>query len=382
MLQRSEYFTEDHARFAETVRRFIADEITPFHAQWEEDGVVPRKLYERAGELGLLSPSMPEAFGGSGVDWLYSAIVLAEMATAGATGPGFPVHSEMVMPYILEYGEEPLKARLLPAMSRGELIGALAMTEPDAGSDLRAIRTRAIRDGDHYVVSGQKTYISNGQIADVIVVACKTQPELGGRGVSLIVVEADMPGFARGKRLKKIGLKAQDTSELFFEDVRVPAGNLLGEEGAGFGILMSKLAQERLSIAVKGVSVAREILNETITYTRDRKAFGQTISDFQNTRFVLAGLDAEIAAVEALVLQGIRDFMLKRFTATDAARAKLLATELQCKTIDSCLQFFGGNGYMLEYRVARAYTDARISRIAGGASEVMKQIIARELFGS
>jgi alkylation response protein AidB-like acyl-CoA dehydrogenase len=380
MLERSAYYTEDHARFAETVRRFVADEIMPYHAQWEEDGVVPRAIYTRAGELGLLAPCIPEAFGGSGADWLYSAIVLAEMGIAGASGPGFPAHSEMVMPYILDYGEQPLKERLLPAMSSGELIGAIAMTEPDGGSDLRAMRTRAIRDGDHYVINGQKTYISNGQIADVIVLACKTQPELGGRGISLIVVEADMPGFKRGKRLKKLGLKAQDTSELFFEDVRVPVGNRLGEEGAGFAIMMSKLAQERLSIAVKSVSIARAILNETIGYTRERKAFGQTIADFQNTRFVVAGLDAEIAAAEALVIQGIGDFMEKRFTPTDAARAKLLTTELMCKTIDNCLQFFGGNGYMLEYRVARAYIDARISRIAGGASEVMKQIIARELF--
>jgi acyl-CoA dehydrogenase len=381
MLERSPLYTPEHDAFRSAVRRFIYKEIIPFHAQWELDGMVPRDLFRRAGELGMLCMTLPENYGGSGADWLYSAVLIAEQGRALVTGPGFAVHSEMVAPYIFDYGNVALRQRHLPRMARGEAIGAIAMSEPDAGSDLGAMQTRAVREGDHYVIDGQKTYISNGQIADVMVVACKTNAALSGRGVSLFVVETDTPGFERGRRLEKMGLKAQDTSEIFFNKVRVPVENLLGEEGQGFGILMSKLAQERLTIALRSVTVARTIIDLTIAYTRERKAFGTTISDFQNTRFVLAGLDTRTCAAESFVLECVAQFMAGTLDSPTAARAKLLTTELHCEVVDACLQFFGGNGYMLEYPIARAYIDARVARIAGGASEVMKEIISRDLFG-
>ena len=375
-------FNSDHAAFRQTVRRFVEEELVPHHDAWEEACIVPRAVWRRAGELGLLCPNIPEAYGGLGADWLYNVVVIEEMARAGVTGPGagFMVHSEMVAPYLLSAGSEALKSEILPKMVSGELIGALAMTEPGAGSDAKAIRTRAVRQGDVYVIDGQKTYISNGQNCDFVMLCCKTDPAAGARGVSLIVVDANTPGFARGRNLKKIGLKAQDTSELFFENVRVPVGNLLGEEGKGFGIMMSKLAQERLTQAVRSIVVAESAIDWTVAYTQERKAFGATIADFQNTQFVLAQLAAETTALRVFTDWCIGRFMQGELSPVEAAKAKLLVTDLHCKVVDQCLQFFGGYGYMLEYPIARAYADARITRIAGGATEVMKQIIARELF--
>jgi alkylation response protein AidB-like acyl-CoA dehydrogenase len=377
-------FSPDHEAFRATVRRFVEDELLPHHDAWEEARIVPREIWRRAGELGLLCPNIPEEYGGMGADWLYNVVVIEEMARAGVTGPGagFMVHSEMVAPYLLAAGSEELKRRMLPKMVSGELIGALAITEPGAGSDAKAIRTRAVREGDVYVIDGQKTYISNGQNCDFVMLCCKTDPAAGARGVSLIVVDAATPGFARGRNLKKIGLKAQDTSELFFSDVRVPVTNRLGEEGKGFGIMMTKLAQERLTQAVRSIVVAESALEWTVAYTKQRKAFGATIADFQNTQFTLAQLAAETTALRVFTDWCIDRFLNNALTAVDAAKAKLLLTDLHCKVVDQCLQFFGGYGYMLEYPIARAYTDARITRIAGGATEVMKQIIGRDLFSA
>ncbi|MWV29286.1 acyl-CoA dehydrogenase family protein [Aurantiacibacter rhizosphaerae] len=376
------FFTEEHEAFRETVRRFIEEEILPHHEAWEEAQIVPRELWLKAGEMGLLCPNAPEEYGGMGVDWLFNVVIIEEMARAGASGPGsgFMVHSEMAAPYILAGGSDELKAKWLPRMIEGKAIGALAITEPGAGSDAKAIRTRAVRDGDDYVISGQKTYISNGQNADLFIVACKTDPDAGAKGVSLVLVDGNAPGLERGRNLKKIGLKAQDTSEIFFNDVRVPVANRLGPEGGGFGMMMSKLAQERLSQAVRSICVAEVSLEQTVEYTSERQMFGKTVADFQNTQFVLAQLDAETTALRVFTDWCITRFMDGDLTPVEAAKAKLLVTDLHCKVVDHCLQFFGGYGYMLEYPIARAYTDARITRIAGGASEVMKQIIGRDIF--
>jgi alkylation response protein AidB-like acyl-CoA dehydrogenase len=286
----------------------------------------------------------------------------------------------MVAPYLLSGGGEALKRKWLPKMVTGEAIGALGITEPGAGSDAKAIRTRAVRDGDYYVIEGQKTYISNGQTCDFLLAACKTDPAAGAKGVSIIAVDARTEGFARGRNLKKIGLKAQDTSEIYFSNMRVPAANRLGDEGAGFTMMMTKLAQERLAQAVRSICVAEAAIGWTVAYTSDRKAFGGTIADFQNTQFTLAQLSAETTALRVFTDWAIARFLDGELSAIDAAKAKLLVTDLHCKVVDQCLQFFGGYGYMLEYPIARAYIDARATRIAGGATEVMKQIIARDLF--
>ena len=373
-------FSPEHEDFRATVRDFVESELVPHHAQWEIDGVVPKPIWAKAGELGLLCCDLPEEYGGSGADWLYNAVVIEELARAGMSGPGFMIHSEMVAPYILSWGNEELKRKWLPRMVKGEAIGAIAMTEPSAGSDLKNIRTRAKRDGDAYVIDGQKVYISNGQSCTFTVTACKTDPDAGAKGVSLILVEADRPGFQRGRNLDKIGMKAQDTSELFYSGIRVPVGNRLGEENKGFSMLMTKLARERLVQAVRSIVVAERAIEWTVDYTAERKAFDGTIADFQNTQFVLAALDAETTAVRVFVDWCMERFMRDELTPVDAAKVKMLSTELQCKVVDQCLQFFGGYGYMTEYPIARAYIDARITRIAGGAVEVMKQIISRDLF--
>lgn len=373
-------FSEEHEQFRETVRRFVLDELVPHHGEWEKDGIVPRDVWRRAGETGLLCPNIPEEYGGFGADWLYNVIIIEELARNGITGPGFMVHSEMVAPYILAWGSEELKKKWLPKMVSGEAIGALGLTEPGAGSDVKEIRTRAVRDGDDYVINGQKVYISNGQLCDIIVLATKTDPAAGARGVSLIAVETDQPGFQRGRNLEKIGLKAQDTSELFFEDVRAPAIHRLGEEGRGFAMMMTKLAQERLTQAVRSICVAEAAIEWTVAYTAERKAFGHTIADFQNTQFVLADLAAETLSARVFTDWCIARFLEGKLTPVEAAKVKLIVTNLHCKVVDQCLQFFGGYGYMTEYPIARAYIDARITRIAGGAAEVMKQIIGRDLF--
>jgi alkylation response protein AidB-like acyl-CoA dehydrogenase len=375
-------FSPEHDIYRHSVRRFVENELVPHHAQWEKDGIVPRPVWRRAGEVGLLCPSIPEAYGGPGGDWLYNVVVIEELARAAITGPGFMVHSDIVAPYVLAWGSEALKRKWLPRMVSGEAIGALGITEPGAGSDAKAIQTRAVRDRDAWVINGQKVYISNGQLADLIVLACKTDPQAGARGVSLIAVETDTPGFERGRNLDKIGMKAQDTSELFFAGLKAPLDNLLGEEGAGFSMMMTKLGQERLAQAVRSICVAEAAIDWTVEYTRQRKAFGGTIADFQNTQFVLAQLATETMAARVFTDWCISRFIAGTLTAVDAAKVKLLVTDLHCKVVDQCLQFFGGYGYMTEYPIARAYIDARITRIAGGAAEVMKQIIGRDLFRS
>jgi len=375
-----DFFSTEHIQYRESVRRFIEREIIPHHERWEEQGMVDRSLWLKAGEAGLLCPNLAEEYGGYGADYLFNVIITEEMARAGATGPGFSVHSEMVAPYIATFGSEAQKRAWLPKLASGEAIGALGLTEPSAGSDLKGIRCRAVREGDEYVINGQKVYISNGQLCDVVVLACKTDPEAGSGGMSFMLVEADRPGFRRGRNLKKIGLKAQDTSELFFDNVRIPITNLLGVEGSAFKMAMSKLAEERLTIAVSAITVAETVIQWTVDYTSERKAFGQVIGDFQNTRFKLAEMHAQTLAQRVFVDRCIDLHMNKQLSAVDAAAAKMLCTELQCRVVDECLQFFGGYGYMMEYPIARAYIDARVRRIAGGSSEIMREIIGRELF--
>jgi acyl-CoA dehydrogenase len=345
-------FGAEHEHFRETVRRFIADKISPHHAAWEKVGIVPRAIWRQAGDIGMLCPNVPEAYGGIGADWLYNVVVIEELARAGVTGPGFMLHSDIVAPYIQAFGSEEVKQHWLPRMVTGEAIGALGMTEPGAGSDVKAIRTRAERVGDEYVINGQKVYISNGQLCDVAIVCCKTDPDAGARGISLIAVDTNQPGFQRGRNLEKIGMKAQDTSELFFENVRAPVSHRLGEEGRGFAIMMTKLAQERLTQAVRSVCVAEAAIRWTVEYTANRPAFGHTIGDFQNTRFVLADLEAQTFSARILTDWCIERFMAGELTSVDAAKVKLMVTNLHCKVVDECLQFFGGYGYMCEYPLA------------------------------
>ena len=373
-------FSDEHEMFREAARRFIATEITPFHGEWEKAGVVPRELWNKAGEAGLLCPNVPTEYGGPGANFLYNVVITEELGRAGATGPQFTVHSDMVATYILSFGSEAQKTRWLPKMVSGEIVGAIGLTEPGGGSDLKAMRTRALRDGDDYVINGQKTYISNGQLCDIVVLACKTDPEAGAKGVSMIVVETDRPGFQRGRRLEKLGLKAQDTSELFFNDVRVPVANRLGEEGAGFKMAMHKLAHERLIIAVNAVATCEAVLDWTVTYTRERKAFGTPIAGFQNTRFKVAELAALVQSARVFVDRCVELAVDNKLDSTDAAMAKMVASELQCRVVDECLQFFGGYGYTLDYPIAHAYIDARVRRIAGGSSEVMREIVSRRIF--
>ncbi|MEY3519578.1 MAG: hypothetical protein RLZZ177_293 [Pseudomonadota bacterium] len=372
-------FTPEHESFRDTVRRFIETEVTPHHADWEKAGQVPRSLWKKAGELGLLCVNAPEAYGGQGADFLYSAILIEEMARVGATGPTFYLHSDIVAPYIVDFGTEAQKTKWLPKMAVGEVVVALGMSEPSGGSDVQNIRTQAIRDGDEYVINGQKVFTTNGHSADLVLLACKTDPTQKAKGVSLILVETDRAGFTRGRKLEKIGCKAQDTSELFFSDLRVPVSNLLGTEGGGFGILMTQLAQERLIQAIRAVSASEAAIEWTLSYAVDRKMFGQTLADFQNTRFSLANLHAQVLAQRVFVDRCMQLHAAGQLDAVDAASGKLVTTDLQFKVMDECLQFFGGWGYMWEYPIARAFADARMSRIGGGTAEVMKQIIANSL---
>ena len=381
MFQRS-LFNEDHEAFRSMVRRFIDNEIAPHHAAWEESGVVPRELWLKAGAAGMLCCSVPEAYGGAAADYLFDVVVFEEMARSGFSGPGFMVHCDLVSTYIASFGSEAQKKKWLPLMVTGEAIGSLGMTEPHAGSDLKAIRTKAVRDGDDFVISGQKVFISNGQLCDVIVLATKTDSSAGAKGVTLFLVDTSLPGFRRGKNLKKLGMKAQDTSELFFDEVRVPASAMLGEEGRGFELMMTKLAQERLAQAIRSATVAETVIDWTIEYTGNRKAFGKTIGDFQNTQFKLAELKTEAVVGRQFTDKCIERFMKGELDAVDAAMAKMWLSNMHCKVVDECLQLFGGWGYMWEYPIARAYADARIVKIAGGSIEVMKHIIGRHLFSS
>ncbi|MGY8850424.1 MAG: acyl-CoA dehydrogenase family protein [Pseudomonadales bacterium] len=378
MIERT-LFTSEHDMFRDSVKKFIAKEIAPYHQQWEKDGCVPRELWLKAGEAGILCCTVAEEYGGAGADYLYDVIVFEELFRSGFSGPGFLIHTDLVSTYINTFGTEAQKKKFLPKMVSGEWIGSLGMTEPHAGSDLKAIRTKATRKGDDFIVNGQKVFISNGQLCDVLVLATKTDSNAGAKGVTLFLVEGGMEGFKRGSNLEKLGMKAQDTSELFFENVRVPAENMLGEEGKGFSLMMQKLSQERLAQAIRSAAVTETVIEWTLDYTMQREAFGQTIADFQNTQFKLAELKAEAVQARVFTDKCIELFMQGKLDPVDAAIAKMQLSNLHCKAVDECLQLFGGWGYMWEYPICRAYADARIVKIAGGSIEIMKTIIARDM---
>lgn len=371
-------FRDDHEQFRAQVRRFVEREIKPFHAGWEEDGIVPASLWRKAGSDGLLNCMLPQPYGQGG-DFGHSAVVIEELARVNASALGFSVHSEIVSPYLLAYGSEEQQRRWLPDMALGKTIGAIAMTEPGAGSDVKAIRTSARREGDHFVLNGQKTFISNGHNAGLVIVVAKTDAERGAKGISLICVEAGTPGFSRGKRLKKIGLRGQDTAELHFENALVPAANLLGEENRGFGYLMHELAQERLIIAIRAAASIDAFLERTIAYTRARQAFGQAIFDYQNTRFKLAEAKAQLTMLRTFVDDCLARHMRGELSAERAAMAKLTGSEMQNRLLDEFLQLHGGYGFMSEYEIGGAWIDARVGRIYGGSNEIMKEIVARGL---
>lgn len=372
-------FSEEHEVFRASARRFVETEIAPHHARWEKEGKVSREAWLSAGEKGLLCASVPEEYGGPGGDFLMSAILIEELARLGLTGPGFHLHSEIVAPYIVQYGTEEQKRHWLPRMARGEVITAIAMTEPGAGSDLQSIRTTAQMEGNQLVLDGQKVFITNGITADLVIVAAKTDPEARGRGISLVLVETGTEGFTRGRNLEKIGWHAQDTGELFFDACRVPATNILGEENRGFVQLVEQLPQERLLVAIRCASVIEAALEWTVQYTSDRQAFGRPVIGFQNTRFKLAEVKARAAMVRVFVDRCVELHMAGGLTADDAAISKLQSTEIMCEVLDDCLQLHGGMGYMWETPIARAWADNRMARIAGGTSEIMKEIIGRKL---
>ena len=383
MIERT-LFQPDHQAFADSFRRFIEKEVTPHHADWEDQGYVAREVWSQAGTNGFLCMSLPEEYGGAGADKLYSVAQMEELARAGTTGIGFGLHSEIVAPYILHYGTEAQKQKYLPQMASGAMVGAIAMSEPAAGSDLQGIKTTAIKsaDGSHYVLNGSKTFITNGWHADLVIVVAKTDPAAGAKGTSLLLVERGMPGFEKGQRLKKMGMKAQDTSELFFNDVKVPAENLLGGpamEGRGFICLMEQLPWERLQIAITAVAAAQAAIDWTLDYVKQRKVFGQSVASFQNTRHTLAELQTQVQVARVFV-DKCCDLIVKDQLDTEAASmAKYWTTDLQCKVMDECVQLFGGYGYMWEYPITRAYADARVQRIYGGTNEIMKEVIARAM---
>jgi alkylation response protein AidB-like acyl-CoA dehydrogenase len=371
-------FNDEHLMFRDAFRRFVEKEITPHHEAWEHEGIVPRAVWEKAGAAGFLCLEAPEEFGGAGEpDYRFTALMAEELARAGASGIGFGLHTSIVLPYILHFGAAEQQQRWLPPMVRGETITAIAMTEPAAGSDLAGIRTTAVRDGDCYVVNGQKTFITNGINSDLVIAVVKTDPAARHKGISLLVIERGMAGFSRGRNLEKIGLKAQDTAELFFDNVRVPAANLLGEEGKGFYYLMQRLPQERLDIAVTAVAASEAALELTVRYCQERTAFGQPIGSFQNSRFKLAEMQTEITVARVFVDRCIEALNAGELTAEEAAMAKWWTTDLQKRVMDECLQLHGGYGYMMEYPIAKFYLDARVQPIYGGSNEIMKEVIGR-----
>lgn len=372
-------FTSDHEMFRTQVRRFFEREVVPFHRDWERAAIVPREVWRKAGAEGLLCPMMAEDHGGSGADFGYAAVIIEEIARTNASGIGFPLHSDIVVPYVEELALPHKKREWLPRMASGDIITAIAMTEPGMGSDLKAVKTHARRDGSDWIINGSKTFISNGQNCGLVIVVCKTDPGAGRKGISLICVEEGTPGFTKGRNLEKIGMHAADTSELFFDDVRVPADNLLGEENAGFSYLIRNLPQERLVIAIRSAMSMEVMLQKTIDYAKDRKVFGQTVFDFQHNRFKLAELRANATMFRVFADHCLALHMNGGLSIDLAAQAKLLGTEMQNKLLDDCLQMHGGNGYMADYEIGRAWADARVGRIYGGSSEIMKEIIARTL---
>jgi alkylation response protein AidB-like acyl-CoA dehydrogenase len=375
-------FTEDHEQYRETVREFLAREVVPRHAQWEADRWIDRAVYVEAAKHGVYGLQIPEEYGGAGErDYRFRMVAAEEIAKVHALSFALTVslQDDLVLHYLLDLTTEEQKQRWLPGFAAGELIGALAMTEPGTGSDLRGIRTSAHRDGSDWILGGQKTFISSGIMADLVIVAARTDPAAGSRGFSLFVVERDMPGFVRGRKLDKIGLPAQDTAELFFEDVRVPAGNLLGTEGGGLQHLMSHLPRERLGVAVKAIANCQAVFDVTRAYCRERTAFGQAIGDFQHVRFELAEMATEIDVAQAYVDRSVLAFNAGTLSPVDAAKGKWYVSELQNKIVDRCVQLHGGYGYMTEYPVARAFVDTRVQTIYGGTTAIMKEIIGRDL---
>ena len=382
MIERTLYGPE-HEAFRDSFRRFMDREIAPFHEAWEDQGYVDREVWRKAGANGFLCLSLPEAYGGAGADLLYSVIQFEELWARGFTGIGFGLHSEIVAPYILRYGTEAQKQHYLPKLASGEMIGAIAMSEPAAGSDLQAVRSSAIKQPDgSYRLNGSKTFITNGWHADLVIVVAKTNPAAGAKGTSLFLVERGTPGFEKGKRLKKLGLKAQDTSELFFNDVRLPAEALLGgapQENRGFVCLMEQLPWERLQIAIGAVAASQSIIDQTVAYVKDRQVFGQPVGAYQNTRYKLAELQTEVQVAQVFVDRCIELLMAEKLDTATASMAKYWSSDLQCKVMDECLQLHGGYGFMWEYPVARAYADARVQRIYGGTNEIMKEVVARSM---
>jgi alkylation response protein AidB-like acyl-CoA dehydrogenase len=373
-------FEPEHELFRESYRAFLDRHVAPHHDQWEKDKIVDRGVWLEAGKQGFLGMSVPEEYGGGGnPDFRYNAIVTEETTRGRFSGIGFALHNDIVTPYLLNLANEEQKQRWLPGFCSGEIITAIAMTEPGTGSDLQGIKARAVREGDHYILNGSKTFITNGINADLVIVVAQTNAERGAQGFSLLVVERGMEGFERGRHLDKIGLEAQDTAELSFRDVRVPVENLLGEEGMGFIYLMQNLPQERISIAIMAAQAMESVLEETLQYTKERKAFGKSIGSFQNSRFVLAELATEATVVRMMVDEFIKLHLDHKLTVEQAAMAKWYSTEAQVRLIDRCLQLHGGYGYMREYNVARAYLDARVQTIYGGTTEIMKEIIGRSL---
>ncbi len=373
-------YTSEHEDFRKTARTFFEREVIPHHEQWEHDGIVPRELWLKAGEAGLLCFDVPEEYGGAGVDdFRYNVILSEEQTRAGANGPGFSVHSDIIVPYLSSIANDEQKQRWLPGCVSGEIITAIAMTEPGAGSDLQGVRTTAVDQGDHYLLNGSKTFISNGINADLVIVVARTDPEAGHKGISLLVVERDMKGFERGRNLDKIGLHAQDTAELSFSDVAVPKENLLGEEGQGFVYLMQNLPQERLIIAAQAVAASEAIVEMCLDYAKTREAFGKPIGKFQHNRFLIAEMSTEVRVARAFLNECLAKHLEGKLDAVDASMAKWWSTEMQNKLVNQGVQLHGGYGYMMEFPIARAYLDSRISTIYGGTTEIQKEIIGRSL---
>ena len=372
-------FEQEHDAFRDSVRRFMNEQVVPNDERWMEQGYVDRDVWLKAGANGFLLPTMPEEYGGAAADKRYSVVLMEEQSRANCSSLGYSLHSEIVAPYLLHYASDHLKQKYLPKMATGEYIGAIAMSEPAAGSDLQGIKTTAIKQGDHYLLNGSKTFITNGWHADLVIVVAKTDPERGAKGTSLLIVDTTMPGFTKGKRLKKVGLKGQDTSELFFDNVKVPVENLLGEENNGFIYLMQELPWERLQIAIMAVAKAEAAISWTLDYVRERKAFGKSVASFQNTRFTLAELSTEVQIARVFVDKCIELILEDKLDTATASMAKYWCSDLECKVVDECVQLHGGYGYMLEYPIARAYVDARVQRIYGGTNEIMKEVIQRSL---
>jgi len=374
-------FNDEHKAFRTAFKQFLAREVVPHQARWRDEGQVDREIWRKAGAQGFLCPWLDEKYGGAGADFLYSVIIMEELARAYESGFAMILHSDIIVPYLASFGNEAQKQKWLPGCASGEIVTALAMTEPGTGSDLAALATTAVKQGDEYVINGAKTFISNGQLCDLVVVAAKTDmdPANAHKGISLFVVEANRKGFTKGKRLHKMGMDSQDTSELFFEDCRIPAANLIGAEGGGFMMLMQKLQQERLCVAIGAVTAAEQVLEDTIAYTKERKAFGKPISKFQNTQFKLVECLAKCEVGRAFIDKVVGEHVAGKYLVKECSIAKFWTTDMAQEVIDTCLQFFGGYGYMLEYPVTRAFMDARVQRIYAGTNEIMKVIVAKQI---